>query len=108
MAQLQHNMLVAGTKKSVLSNINDGGKWIELSIEADPILPDHPDRCRKGFLAGGQDRKTPALFDCEPLRPRIEAVRVVDMNASNSRAEFAGLFRDTQGAHTYHERATPN
>src|SRR6187399_2443287 len=27
MAQLQHNMLVAGTKKSVLSIINGGGKW---------------------------------------------------------------------------------
>jgi predicted phage-related endonuclease len=38
MAQLQHNMLVAGTKKSVLSIINGGGKWVELSIEADPII----------------------------------------------------------------------
>jgi predicted phage-related endonuclease len=37
MAQLQHNMLVAGTKKSVLSIINGGGKWIEISVEADPI-----------------------------------------------------------------------
>jgi predicted phage-related endonuclease len=37
MAQLQHNMLVAGTRKSVLSIINGGGKWVELSIEADPI-----------------------------------------------------------------------
>ena len=37
MAQLQHNMLVASTRKSVLSIINGGGKWIELSIEADPI-----------------------------------------------------------------------
>jgi hypothetical protein len=34
MAQLQHNMLVAGTQRSVLSIINGGGKWIELSIEA--------------------------------------------------------------------------
>jgi hypothetical protein len=37
MAQLQHNMLVAGTKKSILYIINGGGKWIELSIDADPI-----------------------------------------------------------------------
>jgi hypothetical protein len=27
----------AGTKKSVLSIINGGGKWVELKIEADPI-----------------------------------------------------------------------
>jgi predicted phage-related endonuclease len=37
MAQLQHNMLVAGTKKSVLSIITGGGSWIQLSVEADPI-----------------------------------------------------------------------
>src|SRR5437762_5308846 len=37
MAQLQHNMLVAGTQKSVLSIINGRGKWIELTIEPDPI-----------------------------------------------------------------------
>jgi hypothetical protein len=38
MAQLQHNILVASTKKSVLSFIDGAdGKWIELSIDADPI-----------------------------------------------------------------------
>src|ERR1700692_4600167 len=42
MAQLQHNMLVAGMKKAVLSIINGGGKWIELSIEAGPIYQTIP------------------------------------------------------------------
>ncbi len=37
MAQLQHNMLVANTKMSVLSIITGGGKWVELAVEADPI-----------------------------------------------------------------------
>jgi hypothetical protein len=37
MARFQHNMLVAGTRKFALSIINGGGKWIELSIEADPV-----------------------------------------------------------------------
>jgi predicted phage-related endonuclease len=32
MAQLQHNMLVANTKKSVLSIINGGGKWISIRL----------------------------------------------------------------------------
>jgi len=45
------------------------------------------------------------LFDCEPPKPRIEAVRVVDMNVSNSWAEFAGLFCTTRQTHTDHERA---
>ena len=30
-------MLVAGTKKSLLSILNRGGQWVELSIEADSI-----------------------------------------------------------------------
>ena len=34
----------------------------------------------------------------EPPRPRIEAIRIVDMSASNSWAEFAVLFRNTRGA----------
>ena len=37
MAQLQHNMLVAGCKNSVLSIITGGGKWIEIAITADPV-----------------------------------------------------------------------
>jgi hypothetical protein len=49
MAQLQHNMLVAGTKKSVLSIINGGGKWIEITIEADPIYQTILIAAEKGF-----------------------------------------------------------
>jgi predicted phage-related endonuclease len=105
MAQLQHNMLVAGTKKSVLSIINGGGKWIELSIEADPIYQTILIAAEKAFWRSVKTGEPPVLFDCEPPKPRIEAVRVVDMNASNSWAEFAELFRDTHEAHANHERA---
>jgi len=55
MAQLQHNMLVASTKKSVLSIINGGGKWVELSIEADPIYQTILIAAEKPS-AGSQDR----------------------------------------------------
>ena len=37
MAQLQHNMMVAGAKSSVLSIITGGGKWVEMAIAADPV-----------------------------------------------------------------------
>jgi len=37
--------------------------------------------------------------------PRIEAVRIVDMSASNSWAEFAGVFSSTRQAFLEHERA---
>jgi predicted phage-related endonuclease len=105
MAQLQHNMLVACTGKSVLSIINGGGKWIELSIEADPIYQTILIAAEKAFWRSVKTGEPPVLFDCEPPKPRIEAVRVIDMNASNSWAEFAGLFRDTREAHADHERA---
>src|SRR6266508_6124264 len=99
MAQLQHNMLVAGAKKSVLSIINGGGKWIELSIEADPIYQTILIAAEKAFWRAVKTGEPPMLFDCEPPKPRIEAVRVVDMNASNSWAEFAALFCQTRAAH---------
>jgi predicted phage-related endonuclease len=105
MAQLQHNMLVAGTKKSILSIITGGGKWIELSIEADPIYQTILIAAEKAFWRAVKTGETPVLFDCEPPKPRIEAVRVVDMNASNSWAEFANLFCETRQAHAEHERA---
>jgi predicted phage-related endonuclease len=54
MAQLQHNMLVAETKKSVLSIINGGGKWVELSVEADPIYQTILIAAEKSF--GGRSR----------------------------------------------------
>ena len=79
MAHLQHNMLVAGTRKSVLSIITGGGNWIELSVEADPIY-DHPDRCREGLLAGGQNRRNPGLV-------RLRTAETADRGGSNGRHE---------------------
>jgi hypothetical protein len=44
-------------------------------------------------------------FGVEPPKPRIEAVRVVDMTSSNAWAEFAALFLRTRTAHLEHEHA---
>ena len=45
------------------------------------------------------------LFGVELPKPRIEAVRIVDMCGSNSWAEFADLFRSTRQAFLEHERS---
>jgi predicted phage-related endonuclease len=37
MPQLQHNMWVINAKAAVLSIITGGGKWVEISIPADPL-----------------------------------------------------------------------
>src|SRR6202047_639881 len=68
MAQLQHNMLVAGTKKSVLSIISGGGKWVELSVEADPIYQTILIAAEKAFWRAVETGETPVLLDCEPPR----------------------------------------
>ena len=38
-------------------------------------------------------------------KPRIEAVRIVDMSTSNAWAEFADIFIRTREAHSEHEKA---
>jgi hypothetical protein len=49
--------------------------------------------------------ETPALFGIHPPRPRIEALRIVDMSTSNAWAEFADVFIRTREAHLEHEKA---
>ena len=49
--------------------------------------------------------EAPHLFGVEPPKPRIEAVRTVDMSGSNTWAEFAGLFQGTRQAALDHERS---
>jgi predicted phage-related endonuclease len=105
MAQLQHNMLVAGTKKSVLSIINGGGKWVEISIEADPIYQTILIAAEKAFWRAVKTGETPVLFDFDPPRARIEAVRIVDMSTSNAWAEFSNVLRRTREAYLEHENA---
>jgi predicted phage-related endonuclease len=105
MAQLQHNMLVVGAKMSVLSIINGGGKWHKISIAADPLYQTVLIAAEKAFWRAVETGEPPRLFDAEPPRPRIEAIRIVDMSGSNSWAEFAGVFRGTRAAYLEHERA---
>ena len=47
----------------------------------------------------------PTLFGVDPPKPRIEAVRVVDMTSSNAWAEFSTVFARTRPAYLAHEKA---
>jgi hypothetical protein len=47
----------------------------------------------------------PRLFGVEPPRPRLAAIRSVDMSASNAWADFAATYRQTRTAHQAHEDA---
>src|SRR5580698_3605628 len=105
MAQLQHNMWVTNARMAALSVITGGGKWVEISIAADPLYQHLLITAEKKFWRCVSFGEPPRLFGVEPPRPRIEAVRTVDMGSSNSWAEFAAVFLSTRPAFLDHERA---
>ncbi len=105
MAQLQHNMWVIAARTAVLSIITGGGKWVVITSHADPLYQHLTVTAERKFWRCVESGEPPRLFGVEPPKPRIEAVRIVDMSASNSWAEFAGLFRSTRQAFLDHERS---
>src|SRR5262249_13803186 len=105
MPQLQHNMWVVAARTAVLSVITGGGTWVEIVTHADPLYQHLIFTAERKFWRCVESGEPPRLFGIEPPKPRIAAGRVVDMSASNSWAEFAGLFRETRRAFLDHERA---
>ena len=105
MAQLQHNMWVTNARSAALSIITGGGKWIEMTIPADALYQHFLITAERRFWRCVQTGETPRPYGIEPPRPRVEAVRIVDMSGSNSWAELAGLFCATRSAFLDHERA---
>src|SRR6202051_171163 len=103
MAQLQHNMWVTNAKTAVLSIITGGGKWVEITIPADCLYQHLLLTAEKKFWRCVESGEPPRLFGVEPPRPRIEAVRIVDISASNAWAEIAGVFCRTRPAFLEHE-----
>ena len=104
MAQLQHNMWV----------VDQSRRFCRSSPEEASGSRCHSGRqlyqhllitAEKKFWRCVQTGEHPRPFLVEPPRPRIEAVRMVDMSASNSWAEFAGIYRSTRAAFLEHERA---
>jgi predicted phage-related endonuclease len=105
MAQLQHNMWVANARSAVLSIITGGGKWVELTLDADPLYQHLLLTAEKKFWRCVQNGETPHLFGIEPPRPRLAAVRIIDMSASNAWADLTAAYRRTRPAHQEHEGA---
>jgi predicted phage-related endonuclease len=108
MAQLQHNMWVTAARTAVLSVITGGGKWVEIKINADPLYQHLLLTAERKFWRCVQTGEPPRLFGLEPPKPRLEAIRVVDMSASNSWAELAAVYRRTRATHEDHETAKAN
>jgi predicted phage-related endonuclease len=105
MPQLQHNMWVVASRSAVLSVITGGGKWVEITIHADPLYQHLIITAERKFWRCVESGEAPALFGVDPPRPRIDAIRIVDMSTSNAWVEFADIFIRTREAHLEHERA---
>ena len=105
MAQLQHNMWVVAAKSAVLSVITGGGKWVEITAHADPLYQHLIVTAERKFWRCVESGEVPRLFGVDPPKPRLEAIRIVDMSTSNAWAEFAAVFTRTRSAHLEHEQA---
>ena len=105
MPQLQHNMWVVAARTAVLSVITGGGKWVEIGTHADPLYQHLIVTAERKFWRCVESGEPPQLFGVEPPKPRIEAIRIVDMSSSNAWAEFSGVFARTRQAHLEHEQA---
>jgi predicted phage-related endonuclease len=105
MPQLQHNMWVVAARTAVLSIITGGGKWVEILAHADPLYQHLIVTAERKFWRCVETGEQPQLFGVEPPKPRLQAVRVVDMTSSNAWAEFAAIFTRTRDAHLEHEQA---
>jgi predicted phage-related endonuclease len=105
MPQLQHNMWVVAARSAVLSVITGGGKWVEITTHADPLYQHLIVTAERKFWRCVETGEPPRLFAVEPPKPRIEALRIVDMTSSNAWAEFAATFARTRPAYLAHEKA---
>ncbi len=105
MAQLQHNMWVTNARTAVLSIITGGGKWVEMTVNADPLYQHLLITAEKKFYRCMQSGEPPHLFSVEAPRPRMGAVRVIDMSGSNTWADMAATFRRTREAYVEHDAA---
>ena len=93
-----------GANRGAVSD-HRGRKWVEILAHADPLYQHLIVTAERKFWRCVESGEQPQLFGVEPPKPRLEAVRIVDMTASNAWAEFAGIFARTRAAHAEHEQA---
>jgi predicted phage-related endonuclease len=107
MPQLQHNIICGWWRHGRRCSrwFTGGGKWVEILAHADPLYQHLIVTAERKFWRCVETGEQPELFGVEPPKPRLEAVRIVDMTASNAWAEFAAIFTRTRAAHLEHEQA---
>ena len=91
MAQLQHNMWVTNARMAALSIITGGGKWVEISIAADPLYQHLLLTAEKKFWRCVSVRRAPS-----PVRGRAAAA--ADRGGADRRHGAVELLGGVRGA----------
>ena len=89
----------------MLSVITGGGKWVEITAQADPLYQHLIVTAERKFWRCVENGEPPALFGAEPPRPVSRQYALSNMSSSNAWAEFAAVFTRTRSAHLEHEQA---
>ena len=108
MPQLQHNMWVVAAKCAGGALGHHRGRssgWRSPPTMPDPLYQHLIVTAERKFWRCVESGEPPRLFGIEPPKPRVEAIRIVDMSTSNAWAEFAAMFSRTRSAHLEHEQA---
>ena len=100
MPQLQHNMwVVAARTLRCCRSSPVAGSGSRSWPDADPGLYQHLVVLRRSWevLALRRDRRAPQPFGVDPPKPKMDAIRIVDMSACPMPgAEFAAVFAETR------------
>lgn len=103
--QLQHNMLVTGLKRAVLSVFFDNNRHEFVEIEADSFYQDTLLAREAEFWACVQSGKPPVAQAPLKVVPKIVATRVQDFTGNNEWASFAAQWLETKAASDKHADA---
>lgn len=76
----------AKSRSAVLPIITGGGKWVEMTIPADPLYQHLLLTAERKFWRCVESGAPPRLFGIEPPRPKVEATRTLDISGSNAGA----------------------
>ena len=81
---LRHQLLQLGFGRVMIEIGTPGPAKHAGEFRPDPLYQHLLLTAEKKFWRCVETGETPHLFDVEPPRPRVEAIRVVDMSSSNS------------------------
>lgn len=92
--QVQHCMAVTGAEKAFLSVFFGNAKWVMFEIAAEPIYQAQLIDAERKFWECVQTGEPPVAVN---IPAPVEAIRIVDMNSSNSWAANASLWLRNRG-----------